>query len=120
MKFIDTKQIDYIRKDLEKAIKEVAEKHGVEFNKLGTIRYGTFDMSCKLEMTFDKKAKVEMLNSIYDDKPFKISDTVKHTKDGQIYEVVGYSRTGKMEIKSGSKSYTVPISILGQFEKVVA
>lgn len=118
MKFIDTKQIDYIRKDLEKAIKEVAEKHGVDFEKLGTIRYSTIEMSCKLELTFDKKAKVEMLNSIYDDKPFKITDMVKYAKDQQVYEVIGYTRSGKMEIKKGGKTYKVPTSIFNRFEKV--
>lgn len=54
----ESKIIEF-RKDLEDAIKKVAEKYGYSFSGLGNIAYNTAGMKTRLEIVFDEGKKVE-------------------------------------------------------------
>lgn len=49
MKKFDRKNLKVLRKDLDKVIAEVLSKHGLT-HKIGSIRYGAEDFSCKLSV----------------------------------------------------------------------
>lgn len=107
----NTQQLNDIRKDMEKALLEVAQKHGIDSVKLGTITHDNDGFRTKLEVRYVGGENADMktlkFNAPYMGfKPEIAGATIQYS--GKDCKVVGMKRT-KMLLEIKGKVYSASI-----------
>ena len=104
-------QLNDIRQDMEKALMEVAKKHGISNVKIGAITHDNDGFRTKLEVQYDGGESADMKTLKFNAshmgfKPEIAGATIQYS--GKDCKVIGMKRT-KMLLEIKGKTYTASI-----------